>query len=61
MLSDDRGDPVAPQVGVETELTQPAVALGVSVEWRDRQAVDDERANTERDRRKRVLAPIPVV
>jgi hypothetical protein len=61
MLSEDRGDPVAPQAGVETELTKAAVAVSMSVEWRDRQAVDDERANTERDRRKRVLAPIPVI
>ena len=60
MLSDDRGDPVAPQAGVETEPTETAIAVGVSVEWRNRQAVDDERANTERDRRKRVLGAIPV-
>jgi hypothetical protein len=61
MLSDDRADPVAPQAGVETEPTEAAVAVSMSVEGRDVQAVADERANTERDRWKRVLGPIPVI
>ena len=61
MLSQDRCKPFAPDAGLEAEVPQTAVAVSVAIEWRDSQAVEDERSDLEPDRRKRVLGPVRVI